>query len=306
MAIDAAREAGPTRAARLRVSAALWRRPWLKGSGLIVPPVGLYGVIYLGSLVVLLVAGFWAVDAFTSETVHNWNLDNFRTIFSTSDPTYWRIIGRTVAIAAGVTVADAVLAFPLAYYMARIATHRQRQLLFVAVLLPLWSSYLVRIYSWRTILSSHGALNWALGGTGFPTDSFSIGTIGAMWLVFTYIWLPFMVLPVFAAIERIPDSYLEASGDLGARGGRTFRSVMLPLALPGVVAGSIFTFSLTLGDFITPLLVGGGPGTSMIGNTVESNVGLNLPLAAALTAVPVAIMALYLWAAKRVGAFEAL
>jgi putative spermidine/putrescine transport system permease protein len=190
--------------------------------------------------------------------------------------------------------------------MARVATHRQRQLLFVAVLLPLWSSYLVRIYSWRTILSSHGALNWALGGTGFPTDSFSIGTIGAMWLVFTYIWLPFMVLPVFAAIERIPDSYLEASGDLGARGGRTFRSVMLPLALPGVVAGSIFTFSLTLGDFITPALVGGGPGTSMIGSTVEANVGLNVPLAAALTAVPVMIMALYLWAAKRVGAFEAL
>jgi putative spermidine/putrescine transport system permease protein len=127
-----------------------------------------------------------------------------------------------------------------------------------------------------------------------------------MWLVFTYIWLPFMVLPVFAAIERIPDNYLEASGDLGARGGRTFRSVMLPLALPGVVAGSIFTFSLTLGDFITPLLIGGGPGTSMIGSTVEANVGLNLPLAAALTAVPVAIMALYLWTAKRVGAFEAL
>jgi len=270
-----------------------------------VPPVGIYGVVYLGSLAVLLVSGFWAVNAFTSETVHHWNLDNFRTIFSFSDTTYWRIIGRTVAIAAAVTVADAVLAFPLAYFMARIATPRLRALLFVAVLLPLWSSYLVRIYSWRTILSTSGVLNWVLNAFGIPDQHLS-GTVWAMWLVFTYIWLPFMVLPVFAAIERIPDSYLEASGDLGARGGRTFRSVMLPLTLPGVVAGSIFTFSLTLGDFITPALVGGGPGTSMIGSTVEANVGLNVPLAAALTAVPVMIMALYLAAAKRLGAFEAL
>ena len=273
---------------------------------MIVPPVGIYGIVYLGSLVVLLVAGFWAVDAFTSETVHHWNVGNFQTIFSTSDLTYWRIIGRTVALAAAVTVTDAVLAFPLAYFMARVATRRTRALLFVLVLLPLWSSYLVRIYSWRTILSSHGALNWALGGTGFPTDSFSIGTIGAMWVVFSYIWLPFMVLPVFAAIERIPDNYLEASGDLGARGALTFRRVMLPLALPGVIAGSIFTFSLTLGDFITPALVGGGPGTALIGSTVEANIGLNGPLAAALTAVPVLIMAVYLSAAKRLGAFEAL
>jgi putative spermidine/putrescine transport system permease protein len=305
LAVDAAGEAGPSRGARLRVSAAFWRRPWLKGTGLIGPPVGVYGIVYVGSLAVLLVSGFWAVDAFTSETVHHWNLDNFRTIFSFSDTTYWRIIGRTVAIAAAVTVADAVLAFPLAYFMARVATPRQRALLFVAVLLPLWSSYLVRIYSWRTILSTSGVLNWVLNGLGLPNQHLS-GTVWAMWLVFTYIWLPFMVLPVFAAIERIPDSYLEASGDLGARGTRTFRSVMLPLTLPGVVAGSIFTFSLTLGDFITPALVGGGPGTSMIGSTVEANVGLNVPLAAALTAVPVMIMALYLAAAKRLGAFEAL
>jgi putative spermidine/putrescine transport system permease protein len=269
------------------------------------PPVTAYTIIYVGSLVVLLIAGFWAVDPFTSETVHHWNLDNFRQIFSTSDLTYWRIIGRTVAMAAAVTVTDAVLAFPLAYFMARVATGRQRSLLFLAVLLPLWSSYLVRIYSWRTILSTSGALNWVLNGVGISDQHLS-GTIWAMWLVFSYIWLPFMVLPVFAAIERVPDSYLEASGDLGARGGRTFRSVMLPLALPGVVAGSIFTFALTLGDFITPALIGGGPGTSMIGSTVEANVGLNVPLAAALTAVPVVIMILYLAAAKRLGAFDAL
>jgi putative spermidine/putrescine transport system permease protein len=305
LAVDAAREAGSLRGARLRVSAAFWRRPWLKLAGLVGPPVSAFGVVYIGSLVVLLVSGFWAVDAFTSETVHRWNLGNFRTIFSTSDPTYWRIIGRTVAMAAAVTVTDAVLAFPLAYFMARIATARLRALLFVLVLLPLWSSYLVRIYSWRTILSTSGALNWALNGLGLPDQHLS-GTVWAMWLVFSYIWLPFMVLPVFAAVERIPDNYLEASGDLGARASRTFRSVILPLVLPGVIAGSIFTFALTLGDFITPALIGGGPGTSMIGSVVEANVGLNVPLAAALTAVPVAIMCLYLVAAKRLGAFEAL
>ena len=305
MAVDVAREAGSPRGARLRVSATFWRRPRLKLAALVGPPVTAYTVIYVGSLVVLLIAGFWAVDPFTSETVHHWNLDNFRLIFSFSDTTYWRIIGRTVAMAAAVTVTDAVLAFPLAYFMARVATGRQRSLLFLAVLLPLWSSYLVRIYSWRTILSTSGALNWVLNGVGISDQHLS-GTIWAMWLVFSYIWLPFMVLPVFAAIERVPDNYLEASGDLGARGGRTFRSVLLPLALPGVVAGSIFTFALTLGDFITPALIGGGPGTSMIGSTVEANVGLNVPLAAALTAVPVAIMILYLAAAKRVGAFDAL
>jgi putative spermidine/putrescine transport system permease protein len=305
LTIDVAREAGSLRGARLRVSAAFWRRPWLKLAGLVGPPVSAFGVVYVGALVVLLVSGFWAVDAFTSETVHRWNLGNFRTIFSTGDLTYWRIIGRTVALAAAVTVTDAVLAFPLAYFMVRIATPRLRALLFVLVLLPLWSSYLVRIYSWRTILSTSGALNWALNGLGLPGQHLS-GTIWAMWLVFSYIWLPFMVLPVFAAVERIPDNYLEASGDLGARASRTFRSVILPLVLPGVVAGSIFTFALTLGDFITPALIGGGPGTSMIGSVVEANVGLNVPLAAALTAVPVAIMGLYLVAAKRLGAFEAL
>ena len=305
MAVDAAREAGSSRGARLRVSASFWRRPRLKLAALVGPPVTAYTLVYVGSPVVLLVAGFWAVDPFTSETVHHWNLDNFRTIFSTSDLTYWRIIGRTVAMAAAVTVTDAVLAFPLAYFMARVATGRQRSLLFLAVLLPLWSSYLVRIYSWRTILSTSGVLNWVLNGLGISDQHLS-GTIWAMWLVFSYIWLPFMVLPVFAAIERVPDSYLEASGDLCARGGRTFRSVLLPLALPGVVAGSIFTFALTLGDFITPALIGGGPGTSMIGSTVEANVGLNVPLAAALTAVPVVIMVLYLAAAKRLGAFDAL
>ncbi|HZR91756.1 MAG TPA: ABC transporter permease [Gaiellaceae bacterium] len=304
MAVDVAREAGLLRGARLRVSAAFWRRPWLRLAGLILPPVGAFCFVYVASLVVLLVSGFWAVDAFTSQTVHRWNLDNFRLVFSTADLTYWRIIGRTVAMAAAVTVTDAILALPLAFFAARIAGRRLRGAIFVLVLMPLWSSYLVRIYAWRTILPEQGILNWALNGLGLP-DQHLAYTVWAMWIVFSYIWLPFMVLPVIAAFERVPDSYLEASMDLGARGWQTFRRVVWPLVLPGVVAGSIFTFSLTLGDFITPLLIGGS-GSSMIGLTVEQNVGLNAPLAAALTTVPVAVMAAYLAAAKRLGAFEAL
>ena len=201
---------------------------------------------------------------------------------------------------------DAVLAFPLAYYMARLASRRTQALLFVAVLLPLWSSYLVRIYAWRLILSADGMLNWQLAKLGLPSAHIAY-TNWAMWIVFSYVWLPFMIIPVFAAVERIPDSFIEASGDLGARGRRTFRSVVLPLALPGVVAGSIFTFSLTLGDFITPLLVGGNS-SSFIGNVVEDFIGINgnIPFSAAFTTVPVIVMAAYLLIARKLGAFEAL
>jgi putative spermidine/putrescine transport system permease protein len=178
-------------------------------------------------------------------------------------------------------------------------------LLFVLVLLPLWSSYLVRIYAWRLILSADGVLNWVLGGVGLHLGI--AYTNWAMWIVFSYVWLPFMVLPVYAALERIPDSYLEASGDLGAGGWRTFRSVILPLALPGVVAGSIFTFSLTLGDYVTPLLVGGAD-SSFIGNIVYENIGINanVPFAAAFATIPVMVMGVYLVVARRLGAFEAL
>jgi putative spermidine/putrescine transport system permease protein len=201
-------------------------------------------------------------------------------------------------------VTDALLAFPLAFFMARLASKRTRALLFVMVLLPLWSSYLVRIYAWQTILAHNGAINWALNGLGLPDQNLSY-TNTAMWIVYSYVWLPFMVLPIYAALERIPDSYLEASADLGARGSRTFRSVILPLALPGVVAGSIFTFALTLGDYITPVLVGGTSST-MIGNIVYDNFATNLPLASAFTMIPMAIMGVYLLIARRLGAFEAL
>jgi putative spermidine/putrescine transport system permease protein len=306
VAVDVARAGAPLRGARLRASAAFWRHPWVKGLALLSPPFLAFLLVYIAALAVLFVSAFWTVDSFTGKLQHIWNLDNFRQIFSTSDPTYLRIAGRTIGIAAAVTATDALLAFPLGYYMARIARPRTRTLLFVMVLLPLWSSYLVRVYAWRLILSGDGVLNWALNGVGLP-DAHLAYTNWAMWIVFSYLWLPFMVLPVYAALERIPDSYLEASGDLGARGFRTFRSVILPLALPGVVAGSIFTFSLTLGDYVTPLLVGGS-GASFIGNVVYDNIGLsaNVPFAAAFASVPVVIMALYLVVARRLGAFEAL
>jgi putative spermidine/putrescine transport system permease protein len=297
-------EAGrPSWTARRRLSAAFWRRPRLRAAALLTLPVGGYVLIYLGALGVLFIAAFWALDPFTGEIVRTWNLDNFRTLWH--EHTYWRIAGRTIGLAAAVTVTDVLIAFPFAYFMARVASPRMRTLLFVLVLLPLWSSYLARIYAWRLILSKDGALNWSLGGLGLPEQRLAY-TNWAVWIVFSYIWLPFMILPIYAALERIPDSYIEASRDLGAKNWTTFRRVVLPLALPGVVAGSIFTFSLTLGDYITPILVGN---TQFIGNVVYRNVlGLtyNLPFAAAYATVPLAVMAIYLVAARRAGAFEAL
>jgi putative spermidine/putrescine transport system permease protein len=268
-----------------------------------VPPAGAYLLIYIAALAVLFVSAFWTLNTLSGTVVHSWNLDNFRTLWD--DHTYWRIAGRTIGLAAAVTATDIVLAFPLAYFMARLAGPKLRTLLFVMVLLPLWSSYLARIYSWRLILSQDGALNWSLGKLGLP-DQHLAYTNWAMWIVFSYIWLPFVILPIYAALERIPSSYVEASGDLGARGWTTFRRVILPLALPGVVAGSIFSFSLTLGDYITPILVGN---TQFIGNVVYRNVlGLSydLPFAAAYATVPLLVMAIYLVLARRAGAFEAL
>ena len=269
------------------------------------PPLGAFLIVYVGALVVLFVSSFWSVDSFTGKLIHHWTFANYRLIFSSGQP-YLNIAGRTIGIAAAVTLTDAVLAFPLGYFMARLASARTRTLLFVMVLLPLWSSYLVRIYAWRTILAHDGAINWALNGMGLPDQNIAY-TNWAMWIVFSYVWLPFMVLPVYASLERIPDSYLEASADMGARGFRTLRSIILPLALPGIVAGSIFTFSLTLGDYITPLLVG-GPSSSFIGNVVYDFIGINanVPFAAAFATVPVAVMAVYLLIARRLGAFEAL
>jgi putative spermidine/putrescine transport system permease protein len=261
-------------------------------------------LVYVASLFLLLITAFWAIDTFTTQIVQVWNLDNFQKI--ATDPTYLHIISRTVGIAAAVTATDIVLAFPLAYYMARVASRRVQTLLFAAILLPLWASYLARLYAWILILNHSGVLNWSLQLVGLPPANIGYTSV-AMWIVFSYIWLPFMIIPTYAALERVPESLLEAAADLGAKRWRTVRDVVLPLVVPGIAAGSIFTFSLTLGDYITPILVGGGS-SQFIGNVVYGNIGIanNVPFAAALSMVPVAIMAVYLLVAKRLGAFEAL
>jgi putative spermidine/putrescine transport system permease protein len=293
------------RRARRRISAPFWRHPWLRTIAELAPPLAWMTLIYVAALAALFVYAFWSVDSFTGKVVHTWSLDNFKEIFQ-SGP-FRGVIWRTIGIAAAVTATCAVLAFPFAYFMARVATPRVRAMLFVLVLLPLWSSYLVRVYAWKVILANDGILNWSMEKIGLPAANIGY-TNTAMWLVFTYIWLPFMIIPVYAALERIPHSYIEASRDLGASGFTTLRRVILPLAMPGIVAGSIFTFSLTLGDYITPTLVGGA-GSTFIGNIVYSTglgVSGNLPFAAAFAAVPLVVMAIYLALAKRTGAFEAL
>jgi putative spermidine/putrescine transport system permease protein len=265
---------------------------------LLAGPIGWLGIAYLGSLAVLFVAALWHLDEFSGKVVHSYGTSNFETLWN--DHVYRTIALRTIGVAAAVTVTDAILAFPIAFYMAKVATPRMRGLLVVAVLMPLWSSYLVKVYAWRTILNENGILNWALHPLGIKGPGF--GTF-ATWIVFSYLWLPYMILPIYAGLERIPNSLLDASGDLGAAPGRTLRRVILPMAFPAVVAGSIFTFSLTLGDYITPNLVSS---TQFIGNVVYANVGVanNLPLAAAFATVPVVVMVVYLLIARRLGAFE--
>jgi putative spermidine/putrescine transport system permease protein len=286
------------------LSAALWRRAWLRATLTLSPPLAWFLVIYLASLLVMLLTAFWTVNTFTNNLQHQFSLSNFAAL---SDAPIPAIIGRTVALAGLVTFTDTILAFPFAYFMARVASRRMRNALFVLVLLPLWASYLARVYAWIVILTKDGTLDWTTQHLGLGQPNIAYTNV-AMWIVFSYLWLPFMILPIYGALERIPDSFIEASADLGARNPRTFRSVVLPLALPGVVAGSIFTFSLTLGDYITPLLIGSGSGTNLIGNIIYDNIGLanNLPFAAALAFVPIVIMIGYLLAARAFGAFEAM
>lgn len=285
-----------------RMSAFLWRKPAVGAGLLLAPPLGWFILIYLAALAALFISAFWSIDSFTGELDRTFTIANFQTIFESD--VYRKIAIRTILMAAAVTVTDVILAFPFAYYMVRLAAPAQRVALFTLVLVPLWSSYLARVYAWRLIFANDGALNWLLHSFGFA--SVQIGyTNWAMWVVFSYIWLPFMIMPIYAAIERIPYSLFEASQDLGAKAWRTFFKVILPLAMPGVVAGSIFTFSLTLGDYITPVLVG-GPGSDFIGNVVYANVGIanNIPFAAAYASIPLVVMALYLIGARRTGAFE--
>ncbi|MDX6633750.1 MAG: putative spermidine/putrescine transport system permease protein [Solirubrobacterales bacterium] len=279
-----------------RLADLLHGRRRLQVAALLAAPVGWLVIGYLGSLAVMLAAAFWHVGALSGEVVHGFSLDNFKTL--AEEPVYRSIAGRTIAIAALVTITDAILAFPIAFYMAKVASPRVRGLLVVAILMPLWSGYLVKVYAWRTMLSSGGVINWALDPIGLHGPGYGNT---AVWLVMSYLWLPYMVIPVYAGLERIPDSLLSASEDLGGRPGTTFRKVILPLAFPAIVAGSIFTFALTLGDYITPRLVSNN---QFIGNVVFANVTNDLPLASAFAAVPIAVMVVYLLVARRLGAFE--
>ena len=282
-----------------RASAFLFRHPVLRLTGLLSLPMFWLVVAYLGSLGAMLVAAFWTTNDFTGAVVHNSTLDNFHTLVT--QDVYRRIALRSVTVAALVTLVDALIALPMAFYMAKIASPRARRLLVVAVLTPLWASYLVKAYAWRVLLAHDGLVNWLL--QPFGTKGPGYGLVAVV-LTLSYLWLPFMVLPVFAGLERIPDSLLEASADVGAKAGRTFRSVVFPLLFPAMVAGSIFTFSLSLGDYITVNVVGGT--SQLAANVIYDNIttGGNLPFAAAAAFFPVTVMIAYLVAVRRTGALE--
>jgi len=298
-----------------RISTALYLHPKLLLMLLLAPPLLWLGVIYLGSLFALLLQSFFYIDDFSGNIVREFSLATYGQLFTRANAD---VFIRTTLMAAVVTVAAALIAFPIAYYMVRYASMKMKAALYLAVMLPLWSSYLVRVYAWKLILAKEGIVTWfatqlhltwlldavlSIPVIGGP--SLSISYIGSF-LVFLYIWLPFMVLPIVAALERVPASFTEASADLGATPGQTFRKVILPLAFPGVVAGSIFTFSLTLGDYIIPGIIGNS--RPFIGQAVYQLQGTagNIPLAAAFTIVPILIMAIYLIIARRLGAFDAL
>ncbi|MFK8082596.1 MAG: ABC transporter permease [Granulosicoccus sp.] len=293
----------------------LWRRPRVFIFLLLVLPVLWLGIVYLGSLFALLTQSFFSIDEFSGMIRYEFTLKTYKELLN---PINLDIISRTLLMATVVTIAAAIVAFPIAFYAARYARGRWKAVFYLGVMLPLWSSYLVKIYAWKLILAKEGILNWIFAKlhlTGVLELVLSIPVIGGnslsvsyigTFLVFLYVWLPFMVLPMQASLERVPQNYLDASSDLGAPPWQTFRHVLWPLALPGIIAGSIFTFSLTLGDYIIPQIIGSS--RLFIGQAVYSHQGIagNIPLAAAFTVVPVVIMALYLWMAKRKGAFDAL
>lgn len=267
---------------------------------LLAVPVLWIGLVYLGSLAILLLNAFWDTDAFSGRVVARFTLESFQQLIGSE--VYRTIALRTIGMAVAVTLTDILLAFPIAYYMARVASRRTRTALLIAVLMPLWASYLVKIYAWRVILQGNGLLDWLLAPLGI--DGPGLTQVANSWVVLSYLWLPYMILPIYAGLERIPNSLLEASADLGGRAGATFRRVVLPMVLPAIVAGSIFTFSLTLGDYITPTMVSS---TQFIGNVIYQNSSLgSLPLAAAYSFVPIVIMIAYLLVARRLGAFESL
>jgi putative spermidine/putrescine transport system permease protein len=291
----------PRRSPRRRFGAWIHPRPRFRLRVLLAAPLSWLVIAYLGALFVLLLNAFWAKDSFTGKVQpFEWSLAAFQTLINS--PVYATIAARTLSTAVAVTIIDVLLALPIAYYMARIASPRTRRFMVAAVLIPLWAAYLVKVYSWRIILQGNGVLDWLLAPIGLkgPGLSEDLNTL----VVLSYLWLPYMILPIFAGFERIPNSLLEASADLGARSLTTFRRVVLPLVFPALVAGSIFSFSLSLGDYITPDLVSDA---KFIGNVIYDNsANVNLPLAAAYSLVPIAIMFGYLLVARRLGAFESL
>jgi putative spermidine/putrescine transport system permease protein len=286
------------RSAGRRLADLFHGRPRLQVGALLAGPVGWLVIGYLGSLAILLIAAFWSVNPISGELQKSLSFENFETLFN--EPVYRTIVLRTVLIAALVTITDAILAFPIAFYMAKVASRRAKAILVIAVLIPLWSSYLVKVLSWRNMLSGGGLIDWVLEPFGLSSPGLTGNT--SVWLVMSYLWLPYMVLPIFAGLERIPNTLISASEDLGAKPFMTFRRVILPLAFPAVVAGSIFTFALTLGDYITPRIVSNN---QFIGNVIYNNIlGENLPFAAALALVPIVVMVGYLLVARKLGAFE--
>ncbi|MEX2971718.1 ABC transporter permease [Streptomyces sp. C184] len=268
-------------------------------AALLAPPLLWLILAYLGSLAVLLLSAFWTTDPFTSDVVHSFTADNFREILT--DPVYRTVALRTLGIAVVVTLLDALLALPMAFFMAWVATGRLRRALLVAVLTPLWAGYLVKAYAWRVMLGEHGIVNAVLAPLGLRGPGY--GTTAVV-IVLAYLWLPYMILPLHAALERLPAHHLEASADLGAGTLRTLRSVVAPAVRPALLAGSVFTFSLSLGDYLTVQIVGGR--TQLLGNVIASQVTLDLPLAAALSAVPVVLVVCYLAAVRRAGALDSL
>lgn len=277
----------------------LHRRPGLRLGLLLTPPMLWLGVAYLGALAALFLTSLWGQNSFTGEIERTWTLDNFRDLFTIE--VYRTITWRTLVVAALVTVVDALIAFPIALYMAKVASPRVQRLLVIAVLMPLWASYLVKAYAWRGMLSENGLVSWVAAPFGLDSPGYGLT---ATVITLAYLWLPYMIIPVYAGLERLPDSLIEASSDLGASAAHTLRRVVLPMAFPAIVAGAIFTFSLSMGDYIAVRIVGGA--NQMLGNVVYDNVGAanNLPFAAAVATIPVVVMLVFLGAARRTGALE--
>jgi len=275
-------------------------RPVFAGGLFLAPPLLWLVVAYLGALTSLLITSFYTINTFTGDVIRTFNLNNFVELLT--NPSYRNVVLRTLGIALSVTFICTVLALPMAFFMAKVAQRRSQKILVALVLTPLWASYLVKIYSWRTMLEPEsGVIDWLLGPLGIRSPGF--GFAGII-IGLSYLWLPYMILPIYAGFERLPNSLLDASGDLGARNFYTFRKIVLPLVFPSIVAGSMFTFSLSLGDYITAQIIGGK--LQMLGNVVYQNYSLNLPFAATMSAVPIAIMGIYLWIIRRSGALTSL